>query len=644
MMKWSARLLQLFILLVLLGFLGIVAFITLTDPNQYKDRIQKQVQNLSKRTLIIKGPLRWRISNGLAIEATDITLANRSGFDKEFLTIQKAQFTPHLWSIITGRILVDLKLFDADLSLSRKSLSFNNWQDLFETLPNKKDSVTSKIIFNTIQIKNINVEWHDDVLKRDYIFKNICLNTGSLLQVLKGDFSLATLEFDLKNSSQDKITHAELMKDPISEQTLRTILSAQWTLSNGFKNLELQNILIKAEMKDVSPILLTLNKVKIQDLNSTPILTGNISSNAIELEPWLGFFKIKSSMQMPKNLDINAEFKYASPTLEIISFNANLKPIGYFEGHLKIDSLSNFRESNMEGMVHGKGLKIGSLNIPDLKATLQMKSGVLTLNPIEYQYAGGEHHGHFQIDYSTPNTKYSFSQESNHFEITNLLETLGYHNKMEGRARFKFNFKSEGESFSHFKENLSGQGEFEIMNGKIIGIDAQKLLKHAQSTVKSLMFSVHNKKATNVAAVLKSELGQWEEQATQQNNYSTPFTHIKGSFSLDSLVITNPDLSILHPQFTIHGNGTLNLGDENLICHLFGLYKDPASDPNDEIALFLNQTPLGVDIKGPLQEPGFKPDLENYAQHALKFSQRNMFEKFVDKTFNNITDTTNDLE
>lgn len=627
MVKWCTNLLQISILVVLLGFLGIIALVTLVDPNSFKNSIENQVSSLTSRTLTFNGSLRWRLTHGLSIETSDVALSNRAGFDKTFLSIQKMQITPRLWSLFTGRLLVDIVLQDADLNLIRKSPNVNNWQDLFES--SDKKSRSNRIVLNRLEIKQCHIDWQDEYLKRHYSIRNLSLNSGSLMRAIRGKFTNATLSF--------------FLTDPAQKQEIQASLNADWKLKDTLKTLELQNLNINGVKQDAPPISLVVTQAQIQDFKNNPALFGNMSLALPDLNAWLDYFKIKTNLTLPKNIDLKAEFKYISPQLEITSFLIQLKPRGSFEGNLQMDSLGSLKDMNATGSVKGSLLTIGSMDIPEVKATIQMKNGLLNINPIEYHYAKGDHRGSIQVDFTNPVTKYRFSQESNHFEISTLLETLGYHNKLQGGTSLKFNLWSEGDSLFALKQNLNGQGEFELNNGKIGGIDAAYLLKHAQNTIKDFMSAVHRKKPSNLAALIKSELAQWAAQSEKQQSLVSPFTQIKGSFSLSSGIITNPDLSIVNSNYIIHGKGSLSLSDENINYHLSGIYKDMnLYEQDNDIYLFLNQTPLLVHIQGPLQEPGLRPDFEKYAEQALKFSQRNIFEKFVDKNLDKLDNTLED--
>jgi hypothetical protein len=169
-------------------------------------------------------------------------------------------------------------------------------------------------------------------------------------------------------------------------------------------------------------------------------------------------------------------------------------------------------------------------------------------------------------------------------------------------------------------------------------VDLLYLLKHAQSSVKSLIYTAHSRQPSRANHILAAELKEWQNQAHSTHSFFTPFDSIKASALITNGVLNNPDLIVQHPQYIIEGKGILNLNQDSLRYRLFAHYKEPLLDTSTEIVNFLKSTPLGIHITGILGNPAVNPDLNAYTQNALKFSQKHMSEKFSEKTLDKYID------
>lgn len=623
MIKWLSRLIQLSIILSLFGLVAIIGLITLVNPNQFKAGIQKKISHLSQRPTLIKGPIRWRISGGLGLEMEDIVLQDKEDAQQSFLTIKKARFVMYPRDLFSGQFFT-LELFNSHLKLIQSDDFDNNWQDILEHA--HKKNIVRQIFFNTLKIYGGQLEFQHQPSNKQFNFKNIHLNLGNITRALQNKLTSCTLKFIVQESLYNKMAQCHLKVD--------------WKLMNEFKTLDLQNAKIKFQVENYPTTLLHF-QAKIDHFNTDPQMEGNLKLDNLELTAWFRYFNLAYSESLPKNLSLKMNFKFQTPKLEIADFHLNLKPYGHFQGNLIVDSLTQWkalRTLNLKGMISGTDLCFENLKINHFKTAVNMQNKFLDISPLEMRCADSLHQSNLQIDLREDLIKYRLSQESHHFQINSFLGLLGHPNKIEGYGHMKGFFTAEGNSFSDIKSTLNGQLDIEISNGKIFGIDLPSLLKHAQNTVKTLMYADHNKQAVPLSAVLKSELGQWQEQANNADKFSFTFNNAKANFLINAGIVTNQDLFITHPLYTIRGNGSLDFANEDFRLSLDATHKHSNPNTLKEIAHFLSDTPLSINIRGTLKNPSLRPELENYAELALKFSQHNMFENFVDKNLNKLFD------
>ncbi len=114
MSKLITHFFKFLVLFCLVGTLSLIAIITLVDPNQFKIVAQKRISEATGQMLTINGALSWHITPSLSLEAHDIsleTLSTDSGSAQSQLatvTLKKIRFVPKLWSLLSGKLLVNI--------------------------------------------------------------------------------------------------------------------------------------------------------------------------------------------------------------------------------------------------------------------------------------------------------------------------------------------------------------------------------------------------------------------------------------------------------------------------------------------------------------------------------------------------------
>lgn len=655
MMTGFIRLFNFLSFLLLSGILAVIAVITLIDPNHFKSNLQHYVKTHTSRTLTIEGKLHWRLSSGLGLEAHNITLSDNVGFDKKILTAKKAVLVAKLWPLFTGNMAFDLDFQGLDLFLEQKGVTQNHWQDLLAVMlpSSKKEGSSTRLKLNSLNIQEANVTWRDPVHPKTYLMKNISFQSGQLIHALSGK----TTELSFKGifASQDHNTQTLVSKDAATSKivlpTTQTssneasvkqpcdvalAFNAEWTFSPNL-TIDIQQFKMQSEIP-LSTLLLSGN-CKIDHLDTKPTFNGTLALNRFETAPWLDFFNLQTSYPLPSIIEAKTQFNYEAPWVTLSTFNANLEEMGHFEGQLKLIPSLRVKELVLQGNLSGQEFHFASLDLYHLTAILQMKNGVLDCSPIDYKWADGEHQSLLQIDFNSALPRYRLTQNSQNFELDAVLSVMGHPKKIAGRTRLKANFLSEGKTLADIRQNLSGQGDIEVASGKIYGIDLPSLLKHAQGTVRNLIYTTHQKKSTSLPQVLNLELNAWQEQAKQSSTLSSPFNTTQGSFTILQGILTNPDLTVSHLEYTLQGSGTLDLNFDNSKYRVAAHYKDHSLDLRDEVNGFLNSTPMIITLQGDLRDPSIRPDLETYMQYALKFTHKNVFEKFVDTSLDKLFET-----
>ena len=174
-----------------------------------------------------------------------------------------------------------------------------------------------------------------------------------------------------------------------------------------------------------------------------------------------------------------------------------------------------------------------------------------------------------------------------------------------------------------------------MMNGKFIGFDLINLLKNTQVSVESLVSNVAQKLATSLDAIVTGELGKWKSSPT--TGAFTPFNSITASATINGGIVKNSDLAVTHPDYSIKGNGTLNLVNDTIQYQASLLLNKPAVT-NNQIANYLLQTPLSVSIQGNINDPSIRPDMKTYLNGAMQIASKEVVKTLINNTLNNAVD------
>lgn len=120
--------------IVALIVLALIAVVLFVDPNDYRDDIERVVENKTGRQLTLSGELHLSIFPWLALKAGPASLGDAPGFgDEPFASIQEARVGVRLLPLIRGKIEVgDVRLAGARIRLITDEHGRNNWADLGE--------------------------------------------------------------------------------------------------------------------------------------------------------------------------------------------------------------------------------------------------------------------------------------------------------------------------------------------------------------------------------------------------------------------------------------------------------------------------------------------------------------------------------
>jgi uncharacterized protein involved in outer membrane biogenesis len=281
------------------------------------------------------------------------------------------------------------------------------------------------------------------------------------------------------------------------------------------------------------------------------------------------------------------------------------------------------------GEIQAENMMFGNLSIPHFDSEFQLNDGIALWGPYHLMLFEAPHSGTITLDLTKENPQLFVEQMAPSLEINNILKAFGHPDKLTGKGSLKTQLMTSGHTTEELLNNLSGKSEIALHNGELRGINLEYLLKHLQTTIKSMLSSIKAKSFSDFGNHVQDELAQWKEQSANNTGFVTPFETLKANVTIQDKLINNPDFLVLGPQYQLQGHGTVNLRTDTLRYQIHANLISEDADKNN-LTKFFKNTPLHINILGPLNNPVVKPDLEMYIQSALKY-QRQTYEEIAGK-------------
>ena len=604
------KLFKIVIGLGLIVAIGIATMVTFVDLNHFKATLSQQVKQHTGRVLNIAGDIKWTLRPWLSLEIQRATLSNPNGFEGDFVSFKKLWIEPHFSSLVTGKLFVSLDCQDVQLALERQSAQSNNWDDLLSKLSQKEtnDNKKSKlnVLIGGLKLSNVNIDWRDKPDAKHLQFTHLSLSAEKLYKALLGNAIPVTLSMHLNNLE--------------NQQSANIALNTELKLNPIQKNVSLDDITLKLQLQEGTPATL-YGTVNIDHFDNQPSISATLELPTVNTAEWLNSW-LHNPPQLPNSLHAKLAFHYQSPTLDVNYLTIRLDK-GQIASKFKLthdlNHPADWKKMTGTGEVQAEHILINHFLIPHFDTQLQLNGGIAQLAPYHLMLFEAAHSGSITVDLNKEMPQVLVEQMTPNLDINSVLKAFGHPDKLTGKGSLKTQLMTAGNTTESMIKNLSGKSELSLHNGELRGINLEYLLKHLQTTVKSMLSSIKAKSFSDFGNHVQTELAQWKEQSTSNTGFVTPFETLNANITLKDQLISNNDLTILSPQYEVQGQGTVNLIDNTLRYQVYANLVLDSNDKND-FSTFFKKTPLYISILGPLNNPVVKPDLEKYIQSALKYN------------------------
>lgn len=213
----------------LIGLLIVTAIVLpfVINPNDFKPRITRLVQDKTGRTLDIQGNIKLSIFPWLGVQIGPMQLANAPGFgNTPFASINETDVHVRFLPLLRGKFDVGtIRLDGVGIDLERNAQGRSNWQDMLDHLSKapaaseqatagKPGNVLANLRIAGLELSNTSLRWNDAQKHQQYTVSDLNLDMGA--------FSAAkpvrmTLGFDFAGTNPKLNGHADFKGTVIAD-------------------------------------------------------------------------------------------------------------------------------------------------------------------------------------------------------------------------------------------------------------------------------------------------------------------------------------------------------------------------------------------------------------------------------------------
>lgn len=255
-------------------------------------------------------------------------------------------------------------------------------------------------------------------------------------------------------------------------------------------------------------------------------------------------------------------------------------------------------------------LTLSKAKMQDVVVKVTSKGGLIEVNPATARLYQGDFNGNVTLDARGKTPKVHAVKQLKGIQVGDLLKDIAGQDRLVGKGDIKLDLRTVGLSEPEVRRSLSGNGSFRLSDGAYKGVNIAKLIRQATGQGGGA-----------------AQVGNTEEQ--------TDFTELSASFSASQGLISNSDLLAKSPLLRIAGKGDVNLPANSIDYLLTTEIVGSLQGQGGATAEQLKGVPIPVRVKGSLDKPGFKPDLEALlnakAKQRLEEEKAKLRSKIEDK-------------
>ncbi|QQX82233.1 AsmA family protein [Shewanella sp. KX20019] len=587
------KFLKWFFVAILALVAALALYITLIfDPNDFKPQIVEVVKEKTGRNLAISSDLTWTFFPSLGIKLGGITLSNPQGFENSaMVSVNEVVAEVALMPLLSKEVEISqLNLDGLTLALETQkdgSSSFDGLTDqASDTVPAKDNkgggssATLSKLDIGGISITNTqisNVD-HQTNTKQSLSLKSLTLGRFQLDEFAKLQYeltaSLPDLKVDSRGEGQIRVSQ-DLQQVTINDFVVTNVITGT-SLPNGSLTADLTTSLEMA--LDKQTMSLVLASFSAADINASGQLDIAYGKKVPKVVAKLDVGDIDLDRFLPKQGQ-DAVNETSTSQSDAVAVEPDLTAM---------------KSVDLDVNVSVKSVKVANLNTQNWRFKMVMQQGIANISQLSANLYGGSIKASAKLDGRNKVAQYQFDKHLSGVDIRALLMDAAEVDMLDGTANF--NVAGRGKSLlpDNLKKNLSADGQFEIADGAIHGVNIPQMIRDAKAKLSGDMSS---------------------SNSTEQK---TDFTSMTGSFKVAKGVVSNSDLNMASPLIRLTGAGTANVINEaldyKLTTSVVGSLEGQGGNERD--ALYGVEIPFA--ISGTMSKPKFALDTKALLDSKLK--------------------------
>lgn len=680
-LKISSVVLLSFVLLLTISAVMLTYFL---DPNKFKGKISQRFFAKTGQVLVINGDLKWSIFPWVGIKAHNLTYYNPPGFQpKVFASAKEMDVKIKLIPLLQRKIEVGNITFDHLLmNLVKNQSGKPNWANLTNT--SKKENAPSNpennhsaalatMTISSFKIKDGTIHWEDQQAHQKYTLANVNLNSRGI--AFNQSFP-ASLQFVALDTNSQPIADVNLSsKVTIASDQQQYVLQKIKLQGNLFDK---QYANGKIDFSSDADVTLDLQKQTLSSqtdfslgnltgsalvngvqISKNPAFKGDIKLDAFSLKtfmnklgktaPAIDQVGLKTEISLHNSIlklnqiklkaddsDINgqasiqlknksADFNLTTSEFDVNKFlnangdaNANSSTTAQTANTDLPQNITGAKKSNNAWRARGN-LQVGKLLVKkfvltNVTAALSYQNDIIELSPIHADLYRGEMNGNIVIDKrDNQKTFYTMKQFLNNVDLKEMLQQVADSEKLSGIANVTTTLSSVTTPSSSFLAGLNGNLQLLVKNGTLQGIDVTYQISRAHSFLKHF------------------------ERTKIENTKETQFKELTASAVINNGVLDNKDLIISSDYLKVNGQGSLNLGKNDISYYLKASARPKLAEDNQlEKEIITYEIPIKV--TGNLSKPNVNLDFAELTKILYQRQIQKPLQDHVGKNIENLKD------
>jgi len=522
----------------------VAIFVTVFDPNDYKQDLTELVREQTGRELQFHGDVDLTVFPALGMKLGAMSFSNAEGFGAlPMVKVKEASISVDLASLVTFAPEIDkLVLRDLELNLTRNKAGVTNWDDLVaQTAPGTETGATDepgegesefeiKGAFGGLDLENIKLLWQDEQAGSEFRIVDLDISTGRIEP--NQPFPM-TLHLDASASGDlDIIFDIEANVEYLIEQQQLALRDMALNL-NEFQiggSVQVANFAKPALKFDLSS-----DNLDVDALLGTPPATGPAEADASQGDAASEDVQIELPMQSLRDLDIDGTLKIAK-------------------------------------------IKVQNLRMSDLDIKLEAQNGLVSMKPIKLNTYGGKVETSVVLDAKSDIPKYDITKSIQGVQVGDLLKDFSGEATIVGTLNAEANLTTRGEWLSKLKQNSNGTLNLAFLDGAVNGFNIRQSIDAAKAKFSG-------------------------KEAPPAETLKTDFSSLTISGVIKNGVFSSDDLDLQAPLLRVGGKGSANLNSEEIDYQVNAKLVESVEGQQGGSADDLAGLEIPVGIKGPFSAP-----------------------------------------